>query len=150
MENFEREFGWDDMIQNDSTFEVLPEGDYNFTVEKFERGRHNGTDKLPPCNKAILTIKVSNGQKSTTIEHNLFLHTKTEGMLCQFFTAIGQRKHGEALKMDWTKVPGARGRCKLSVREWTSNKTGEKMQSNQISKFYEPAIPTQSFTPGQF
>ena len=33
-----REFGWDDEIQNDSTpFEVLPEGDYRFRVEKFER-----------------------------------------------------------------------------------------------------------------
>lgn len=151
MENFEREFGWNDTIQNDSTFEVLPEGDYDFAVEKFERGRHNGSDKLPPCNKAILTIKVSNGQKSTTLEHNLFLHTKTEGMLCQFFTAIGQRRHGESLQMDWNRVIGAKGRCKLTIREWTSNKTGEKMQSNQISRFYEPAeTSAQSFTPGKF
>ena len=51
-----REFGWDDEIQNDSTpFEVLPEGDYRFRVEKFERGRHSGSEKIPPCNKAILS-----------------------------------------------------------------------------------------------
>ena len=30
-----REFGWDDEIQrDDSPFQVLPEGDYNFTVKK--------------------------------------------------------------------------------------------------------------------
>lgn len=149
MENFERAFGWNDTIRNDSTFELLPEGDYDFTVEKFERGRHNGSDKLPPCNKAILTIRVSNGEKSTTLEHNLFLHTKTESMLCQFFTAIGQRKHGESLQMDWNRVIGARGRCKLSVRNWTG-RNGENMQSNQISRFYEPSTPASGFTPGQF
>ena len=55
-----REFGWDDEIQNDSTpFEVLPEGDYRFRVEKFERGRHSGSEKIPPCNKAKRTCSCS-------------------------------------------------------------------------------------------
>ena len=48
-----REFGWDDEIQrDDSPFQVLPEGDYNFTVKKFERARHSGSEKIPACNKA--------------------------------------------------------------------------------------------------
>lgn len=146
----ERAFDWNDTIQNDSTFEVLPEGDYDFVVETFERGRHNGSAKLPPCNKAVLTIKVSNGERSSTLTHNLFLHTKTEGMLCAFFTAIGQRKSGEPLRMDWSKVPGSRGRCKIGVRKWTGN-NGQEMESNDISRFYEPEnVPETSFTPGKF
>ena len=28
----EREFGWDDEIENDNEFQILPNGDYNFTV----------------------------------------------------------------------------------------------------------------------
>ena len=33
-----REFNWDDTIKEDGqNFEPLPEGDYNVTVEKFER-----------------------------------------------------------------------------------------------------------------
>lgn len=134
----EREFNWNDTIENDSTFEVLPEGDYDFTVTSFERGRHNGSDKLPPCNKAILTIEVSNSERKSTLTHNLFLHTKTEGMLTAFFTSIGHRKRGEALRMDWNKVTGARGRCKVSIRKWMGN-NGQEMESNQIAKFYEPA-----------
>lgn len=151
-----QEIGWDDVIQNDSEFTVVPEGDYTFTVKKFERGRHNGSDRLPPCNKAILTIEVSNGHDKTTLTHNLFLHRKTEGMLCAFFTAIGQRKHGEQLVPRWNQVMGSTGTCKVVVEEWTGN-DNVKRQSNRIAKFYEkpaaPAQPTtqqQSFTPGQF
>ena len=59
----EREFGWDDEIQQDgSPFHVLPEGDYHFTVKKFERARHSGSEKIPACNKAILTVSVSSAE----------------------------------------------------------------------------------------
>ena len=35
-----REFGWDDVIQNDGQeFEPIPEGDYDFVIDKFERSR---------------------------------------------------------------------------------------------------------------
>lgn len=140
MNRVDRELGWDDSIENDyeSSFVLLPEGDYDFEVLSFERGRHGGSEKLPACNKAILTIEVGGDQAAARIKHNLFLHTKTEGQLCAFFTAIGQRQHGEKLTMNWNAVVGATGRCKLGVREWTNTKTGEIMKSNEIKRFYEP------------
>lgn len=137
----EREFGWEDIIEKDSEFELVPEGNYNFEVIKFERGRHGGSEKLPPCNKAILTIKVTSPTASTTLTHNLFLHSRTEGMLCAFFTAIGQRKKGESIAMDWGAVVGSRGRCKVGVRKW-KNDEGEERASNSISRFYEPDTET--------
>lgn len=155
-DNLGRELDWNEEIENDgSDFVLLPEGDYNFEVISFERGRHNGSEKLPACNKAILSIKLTSddGQQSTTIIHNLFLHSKTEGMLCAFFTAIGQRKKGEKINMNWNLVPGARGRCKVGIHNWTGN-DGEIKQSNQIKKFYEPTLSTDnnngSWKPGQF
>ena len=37
-EELGREFGWDDVIQNDGQeFEPIPEGDYDFVIDKFER-----------------------------------------------------------------------------------------------------------------
>ena len=55
----EGELGWNDVIENDSPeFVILPDGDYNFEVVDFERGRHNGSEKLPPCNKAIVHIRI--------------------------------------------------------------------------------------------
>lgn len=149
----ERELGWDDQIENDSPdFTLLPAGDYDFTVTEFERQRHNGTEKLPPCNKAVVSLKFETPEGTTTIKHNLFLHTKTEGMLCAFFTAIGQRKKGEKLTMNWNSVVGSTGRAKLKVREWTNEK-GELKQFNEVQKFYEPdenKPASVGYTPGSF
>ena len=150
MSEIERELGWDDPIENDGPeFTLLPEGDYDFTVVGFERGRHPGSEKLPACNKAVLSIKLEGLEGSITIKHNLFLHTKTEGMLCSFFNATGQRKHGERVTMNWNAVTGSTGRCKVGVRKWT-NDEGKEYSSNEIKKFYEPTIQQTVFKPGTF
>ena len=64
-------------------------------------------------------------------------------MLCAFFTAIGQRKKGEKINMNWNAVIGSKGRCKVKIRNWTSN-NGNPMQSNEIAKFYEREEANQS------
>lgn len=133
-----RELGWDDEIQrDDSPFQVLPEGDYRFTVKKLERARHSGSEKIPACNKAILTVAVSNAGASGDVLTNLFLHSKFEWKLCQFFTSIGQRRHGEAMRMNWGAVPGATGVCHVGVRKWTGN-DGKEREGNEIAEFYDP------------
>lgn len=134
----ERELGWDEVIENDSPdFVTLPEGDYDFEVTEFERARHNGSDKLPACNKAVVHIRIEGTEGITTIKHNLFLHTKTEGMLCAFFMAIGQRKKGERATMNWGGVVGSKGRCKVGIRSW-KNDDGRELTTNEIKKFYDP------------
>lgn len=153
----ERELGWDDEIEKESDFILLPEGDYRFTVTGFERARHEGSEKLPPCNKAVLSLKINTSEGDVTIKHNLFLHTKTEGMLSAFFCAIGQKKHGEKLRMNWQAVIGATGRCKIGIRKWKGT-DGVDRENNEIKKFYDPedtpaAKPVQGggvFTPGKF
>ena len=131
-----RELGWDDTIQKEAPeFEPLPEGDYDFIVESFDRGRHNGSEKLPPCNKAVLKLRVkSTDGREVTVTHNLFLHTITEGMLSAFFESIGQKKKGEPLRMNWQMVPGAKGRLKLGVHKYT--KDGQDRTSNDVKRFY--------------
>ena len=144
----EGELGWNDVIENDSPeFVILPDGDYDFEVIDFERGRHNGSEKLPPCNKAIVHIRIEGKEGISIIKHQLFLHTITEGMLCAFFTGIGQRQKGERLKMNWNAVVGSKGRCKVGIRKWT-NDEGKEMTFNEIKKFYEPEA--KGFTPGKF
>ncbi|MGN0114127.1 MAG: DUF669 domain-containing protein, partial [Acutalibacteraceae bacterium] len=151
----ERELNWDEEIFKESgEFILLPEGDYDFVVSDFERARHPGSAKLPPCNKAIITLKIESPEGTVYINHNLFLHTKTEGLLSAFFIAIGQKKHGEPLRMNWSNIIGSKGRCKVGVREWTGN-DGEVRKSNEIKKFYEPdtsknnttTAPSGVFTP---
>lgn len=126
----EREFGWDDTIQQDSAdFVLLPEGLYNFVVKGFERGRHmpnpQNPGKLPACNKATVSIEIEAAEGSTVLKHNLFLHSSTEGMLSAFFGAIGQKKKGEPLKMNWQTIVGARGVCKVGIRTYNGNQYNE-------------------------
>lgn len=156
MSEFEKELGWDDVIQKESNFTLLPAGDYDFTITGFERARHEGSDKIPPCNKAIVSVHIEAPEGSTTIRHNLYLHSTCEGMLSAFFIGIGQKKRGEPLRMNWNNIIGAKGRCKIYIDKW-KGKNDEEMQSNKIRKFYEPetsAAPVNSqtgvFTPGKF
>lgn len=143
----ERELGWDDSIQKDNMeFITLPEGDYDFTVESFDRGRHNGSEKLPPCNKAILKIRIDAPEGEVYINHNLFLHSRVEGLLSAFFTSIGLKKKGEPLRMNWQAVPGCKGRLKLGIRHY--QKDGEDRTINEVKQFYPKE--TSKYTAGKF
>lgn len=142
------ELDWNSAIENDAPeYVVLPAGDYDFQVVELERTRHAGSAKLPPCNKAVVHIRISDGNGVSVIRHNLFLHSRCEGLLCDFFAGIGQRQKGERRAMDWSRVVGAQGRAKVGIR--TYSKDGRDYQANEIKKFYpgEPA-PTAA-APGE-
>ena len=161
-ENKGYELDWDSEIENEgSEFIVAEPGDYDFVVTAFERGRFQGSAKMPPCNQAKLTIRleIPDGDGTCEIKHNLFLHSKTEWKLCEFFTAIGQRQSGQRVAMNWNAVIGSRGRCKVSKRSFESRE-GKSLWTNDIDKFYAPsntgdqmqstpAAPT-SYTAGKF
>ncbi len=153
MSEFERELGWDDEISNESEFTTLPAGDYDFEVVKFERSRSKGSDKIPPSNMAVLTIRITNGRDSTLVTDRMILHTKMEWKLSMFFRAIGQKKHGETVRMNWNAVPGAKGRCKVTESEYTTER-GEKRTKNEIEKYYDyiaPAVTSaHGWKPGAF
>lgn len=148
-ENTGRELGWNDVIENDGEFTLLPTGDYPFTVTKFERGRFGGSDRMPPCNMATLTLEVRDPVSGSmaTVTENLLLHTRMEWKLCQFFTCIGQRSHGEPLRMDWTRVPGATGWCRLMVNKWVGKKDGREMENNRVDRFLAPDEATADADP---
>lgn len=166
-ENKGYELDWDSEIENEgSEFIVAEAGDYNFTVTAFERGRFQGSSKMPPCNQAKLTVRleIPGTDGVCEIKHNLFLHSKTEWKLCEFFTAIGQRQSGQRVAMNWNAVIGATGRCKVSKRSFESNKEpGKTLWANDIDKFYPPtenagkqaqstpaATTGTGYTPGKF
>lgn len=149
-------FDWDDIIQNDGPeYILLPKGEYNFTITKMERQHYPGGTKMGPCPKAVLSVEIDGGDKGRTIiTHNLFLHSRCEGFLCEFFTSIGQRKHGEPLRPRWQEIVGAHGRCKVDIHEYTKN-DGTAGRSNEISKFLPPEEPKaapaqQAWTQGHF
>lgn len=150
MEDQGYELDWNSKIENDGDeLVVLPAGEYNFTVMKFERGRHTPKDggKLPACPMAKVFIKIHGGEKGDSlVTERLFLHSKTEGLLCAFFRAIGQRKQGEPLTMDWNRVAGSTGRCKVGQRQYEGNTYNE--IKGWLYPDETPAKPMQTFGGG--
>ena len=73
-ENKDLLMDWSDSIDNEGQeLIVLEEGDYVFKVTKFERGRYPGSAKIPPCNKAIITVEVQTEKGIATTRFDLIL-----------------------------------------------------------------------------
>ena len=72
---------WNDSIENDGqAFVLLPEGDYNFVVTNFERGRFPGGSKVPACNKASITVQVNAPEGFSTVKFDLLLYRSLNGV----------------------------------------------------------------------
>ena len=127
---------WDDVIQNESQFVLLPEGIYDFTVTKFEREWFDGSAKIEPCPKAALELTITAPQGTSVVKENLLLSPKVEWKLCSFFKSIGQKKSGVAFKMDWTKVLGAKGKAEIEINEYVGN-DGSQMKNNRVKSYLD-------------
>ena len=126
-----KEFSWDDEIVNEDAFTLLDAGTYEFKITKYERARHEGSDKIPPCNKAVVSFKIGD----TTLTENYLLCSTLEWKLSQLFLSVGLKKHGEPLRMKWDDLPGKRGVCKVIVHKYT-DKNGVQREVNRIDKLY--------------
>lgn len=126
---------WDGEIQQESSWELLPEGDYAFIVEKVERGRFSPkpNSKIPACNQATVTFIVG-GQ---TLTDNFPLHTKMEWKISALYAAVGMKQQGEKVRMNWPGIVGRTGYVHVGVREWKKD-DGTTGQSNDMRKFYVP------------
>ena len=136
-ENKDMLMDWNDSIETDGQEYVLfPEGDYNFTVTNFERGRFPGGPKVPACNKASITVQVNTQEGVATVKFDLLLYRSLEWRISAFFRCIGQKKHGEKLTMDWNKVMGSKGKAHFKQRTYTNNQ-GEEKATNDINRFID-------------
>lgn len=145
-EELGRELSWDDTITDDGKeFEPVPEGDYEFTIEKWDRGRSKGEGKLPPCNMATVFFNIKDRDREVTIRENFLLHSKMEWKLSELFRSVGLKKEGEPLRMNWTSLPGLTGRAKVGLKPGLKDPS---KQFNFIDKLY-PKEP-KKFEPGRF
>ena len=128
---------WNDTIENDGQeFITLEEGDYNFKVTGFERGHFPGGQKIPPCNKATLTLQVTVPEGIASVRTDLLLYKTMEWKLSSFFRSIGQKKHGERLVMDWNNIIGKEGRAHFKVRTYT-DRDGYERKTNDVERFID-------------
>ena len=128
---------WDATIEDDGQeFITLEEGDYNFTVTGFERGRFPGGPKIPACNKATITMQVKTDAGLAVIRTDLLLYKTLEWKLASFFRCVGLKKHGERVQIDWNTIVGCRGRAHFKTRSY-KDKNGEDRVTNDVERFYD-------------
>ena len=129
---------WGQEISQESQFVDIPDGTYDFKVESLERGQHNGSDKIPPCNKMIvrLAIKMPDGSEPA-IQEQFIMWSSMEWKLSQFFICIGLKKKGEPMPAcNWmTEIPGRTGRCE--VKKQVDRNDPAKAYTH-VDKFLEP------------
>lgn len=141
-----RELGWDDTITKDSSeFDPIPEGDYDFTIERYDRARSQGKGKLPPCNMAIVCFRIMDRDREVVIRENFILHTSLEWKLSELFRGIGAKKEGEEVRMNWNLLPGATGRAQVSL---DPDRNDPSKKYNHIKKIYPKEI--KKFEAGKF
>ncbi len=144
-----RELGWNDPIENEGAdFEPVPAGTYEFVVCSMDRARFQGSEKMAACNMANLDLVVKDKEGNERhVFDSLYLNSKAEWRLSQFFLCIGQKKKGEPLRPNWNEVIGSSGKVELIVNEY-KDKSGNPRRNNRVDKYlpYEP----KKFTPGSF
>jgi hypothetical protein len=117
---------------------LLPEGPVKFAVMKFERARKE-FGKCGTINVAVIKVIVvgmSGDGDSVDLVINLGLHADLQWKITEFFTAIGQREHGDTGKFvpNWAKVDGSEGYAINKHRELKTKK-GETYKVNDLAKF---------------
>lgn len=129
---------WDTEVSNDGAlgaYIVLPEGDYKFTVTKFERIIWKGSAKIPAgakCASYTLTVNTDDGE--AVCRCDIPLHTSLEWKISAFFRSIGMKKHGEKIKPDWEGALNKEGMAHFAPREWTD---GSGKKSNEVDYFLD-------------
>lgn len=140
----ERAFSWDDeFTEVEDSFQIVPPGDYDFTIVDFERAHFDGSDKMPACPMAKLTYEVQtpDGTKGR-IRQNLFLHSKSEWQLTNFACAVGMMQRGDGhFRIAWNQLIGATGRMQVSVRKYNGK------DYNDVKRFYDKTAAPKTSQP---
>jgi hypothetical protein len=133
MSEIGKEIGWEDSVEKGQDFVLLPAGDYDFEVESFERGRYEGSDKVPACPRAFLKLRIDGPDgASTVISESLLLYDRMQWKLAEFFLSIGAEEVDGRVKMNWNIVPRATGRATIEVQP---DRNDPNKKYNHVKKF---------------
>lgn len=134
------ELNINNLVLDDNTFDVLPDGDYHFSVESHELDYYSGSStRIPPNTQQVichLTIpyEKDGDVKTTTIRNTLNIYRKALFAVRQFVECIGMVPEKGQLAVDLDKIDGLEGVCSISTG--TSAKGNE---FNNVGIFYPPS-----------
>lgn len=118
---------------------LLPEGFYPFRVEKMERERYQGSQKMPQCPMAKLTLSVTGADgRDTAVQQRLYITRNQLWKVSRFMESVGRGRNGAGkVIIDWGGIEGSTGWVKLKVRSYTG-RDGQERQTNDVEWFVKP------------
>lgn len=118
---------------------LLPEGFYPFRVEKMERERYQGSQKMPQCPMAKLTLAVAGVDgRDTAVQQRLYITRNQLWKVSRFMESVGRgRNEAGKVIIDWGGIEGMGGFVKLKVRSYTG-RDGQERQTNDVEWFVKP------------
>ena len=135
---------WDAPLDDEGRdFAILPKGEYRFAIpskpiiRSVSKGGKTEGAQMGKLELLIFALDDVNYEKPLGIGFdNLIRHTSTDWKVCQFFTAIGERKHNEVIVPPWDMVPGASGRAIFYPDKY------EGKESMKVDKYLDPEPTT--------
>ena len=108
---------WDAPLDDEGReFKILPKAEYRFVVAQkpivpvTSKGDKTKGAPMARLELIIYALDDVNFENPLAIGFDsLIRHTSTDFKVCQFFVAIGERKHKEIITPNWAMVPGATG-----------------------------------------
>ena len=133
------EFNLNNLALDDNTFDVLPDGDYHFTVESHEVDYYSGSsDKIPANTQQIICHLeipfIEDGDvKTAKVRNTLNVYKKALFAIRQFVECIGMVPEKGKMNVDMDKVDGRTGICSIMTVE------GKNGNFNRVQQFYPPS-----------
>ena len=125
---------------------LLPEGFYPFRVERMERERYQGSQKMPQCPMAKLTLAVAGTDgRETAVQQRLYITRNRLWKVSRFMEAVGRGRNEQGkVIIDWGGIEGMGGFVKLKVRSYTG-RDGQERQTNDVEWFVKPEEQQQAW-----
>lgn len=136
-EKMGQELGWDDEVENTSSFPDIEDGEYDFIVDHFERATVGESRKYSGQKMAVIYCNIL-GEDEVQLKTNIIMNTNFQWKISQFLISIGQMKNEEGAKArpNWNMIGGSRGRCKI---EHKPNYKDPTKTHPEITEFLPPA-----------
>lgn len=122
---------------NNNNGVTLPPGSYRFKVMSYQRKDFPGSAKMEACPYAEIMLEVDGGLLGkTTMFDRLYLLTRYQWKIFQFFNSIDLMRKGEKKCPPWDSMPGLEGVLSITNRTYIG-RDGE-THSGQNIKYLPP------------